>query len=205
MRELISEHIVTASARRTAPPIVEVAENSVPAAQPRARRCSTEFAARRLRRARRSAGSIASQRLADSSHRPLCARIPLATAAIPAATERNDELKPIPVKTVKVKASTLQTAAIGSIRQSPVNAVVAASHSSSRAVTTASMSGAGCHQPVAATAIAPPLPVRSPSTSKRQRRRAPRQSSAPIEPVSPIVAERRTERQPMEAQCRSRR
>ena len=118
MRELIDEHIVMASARRTAPMIVEAAENTV------------QIAAPRLRAEPQSAtGARCAMQMRRSNNRanaaPAMRADPVSTAAIAPAADSNDDLKPIPVKTVKVKASTLQTAAIGSAAAAPAPATQA--------------------------------------------------------------------------------
>jgi D-alanyl-D-alanine carboxypeptidase len=107
MRQLISEHIVTASVRRTSPLVVELPENGAPGQRVRPDVRTYTTVADRL--AEDGTAAAAAPTRAD----------PVATAAISAVTDPNEELKPIPVKTVKVKASTLQTAAIGSVAVAP--------------------------------------------------------------------------------------
>jgi D-alanyl-D-alanine carboxypeptidase len=119
MRELIDDHIVTASARRTAPPIVEAADNSVPATPVRERADARSNAPGPLAASDATPAAPAPANTPDVA--PAVGRVdPVATAAIPATTDPNDDLKPIPVKTVKVRASTLQTAAIGSTAPVPI-------------------------------------------------------------------------------------
>jgi D-alanyl-D-alanine carboxypeptidase len=118
MRELIAEHITVASTRRTAPAIAEAPESAVPVAQSRTR--------------------VAAQPFSDETETPVRAAATIKAAAAPAAVsapanpdpavtaalpaDPNEDLKPIAVKTVKVKASALQTAAIGSVAVAAVSA-----------------------------------------------------------------------------------
>ena len=108
MRELIDEHVVTASTRRTVAPIVEVADNAPAAAPVRAR--PEPIPAQDFASSMSEAGATAAVASPATTRAD-----PAPTAAIPGNAEPTDDLKPIPVRTVRVKASTLQTAAIGSV------------------------------------------------------------------------------------------
>jgi D-alanyl-D-alanine carboxypeptidase len=105
MRELIAEYITTASTRRTVAAIVETPENAAPAVLPRARVAA-----------------------ADEAETPVRVATPVKTATASLPADPNEDLKPISVKTVKVKASTLQTAAIGSVAVAPPPAPAPVAH-----------------------------------------------------------------------------
>jgi D-alanyl-D-alanine carboxypeptidase len=140
MRELINENVMLASLKRTAPSVVEVAENAAPLPRERVAPPVRVAAASPVRAlpAPENIGEIATSRTDDAS------------SAVPNPEE---ELKPIPVKTVKVKASTLQMAPIGSIVPLPARAAEPAPRKAP--VTTASISAVVESRPPA------PLPVRN--------------------------------------------
>jgi D-alanyl-D-alanine carboxypeptidase len=117
MRELISEHITVASTRRTAPAIAEAPEGAVPAAQPRTR-VAVQPPADETETPVRTAATVKAAAAPAAISAPTNPD-PAATATLPA--DPNEDLKPIAVKTVKVKASSLQTAAIGSVAVAAVS------------------------------------------------------------------------------------
>lgn len=152
MRELIGEYIVTASSRRTVAAIVEAPEGSIPAVQTRTR---VAAAAEETETPARAA--------APTKAAPTVSAVrsdPAATTSLPA--DPNEDLKPIAVKTVKVKASTLQTTAIGSVAvaaasapaPAPVTSKAPAPITAAPAVVTASIAPA-------AAGPAQPAPVRT--------------------------------------------
>jgi D-alanyl-D-alanine carboxypeptidase len=169
MRELIDEHIVTASARRTAPVIVEAAENTVQIAAPRLRADTAPAPAR----------------IVDADTPPPAASVvatraePVSSGTLPSAPDASDELKPIPVKTVKVKASTLQTAAIGSVAAAamPASPPAAAPQPVPAPVQTI-VASAPPPPAMIADPVAPPAPTRTASIATR-----PEPAEAPVEPA----------------------
>ncbi|MGZ5865599.1 MAG: serine hydrolase [Xanthobacteraceae bacterium] len=197
MRELISEHIVTASVRRTAPPIVEVADNNVRTSRERATTPSNVAA--RMVATTEAAPAISSSNVPEMAP-AIIRNEPAITAATPttAASEAGDELKPIPVKTVKVKASTLQTAAIGSIPPSPVRPTVEPVAQIKPPITTASI------QAPAPQSVAEPVVQALPARSVEVETITPARAGAvvaSIEPIKPAAAE---PAQPVPTEARDR-
>jgi len=107
MRELIKGTIVTAAAKRTAPPVMEASDT---AAAPVVVASAVEAPAKAAP-APQAVEAEATEGGAATISAPMALAPSVAQNAAPGS---NDDLKPIAVKTVKVKASTLQTNPIGS-------------------------------------------------------------------------------------------
>ncbi len=113
MRELLSEYIEKGSTRRTAPLIAEAR----PSAKPET---SSEISIAATPTPPFVASAPVAQAAAPAPQ-PAVARleggrtaVQAKTAAIAAAVGSNDDIRPIRVKTVRVRAATLRTAAVGS-------------------------------------------------------------------------------------------
>lgn len=120
MRELISGNIQLAAARRTAPPIMEASETAPVAVASAAENIPLPRAATREPAIRQVAEQPAAGDSAADGAMTYGSTEIAATSS--GGADANDDLKPIAVKTVKVKASSLLNSPIGSIaaRSGPI-------------------------------------------------------------------------------------
>jgi D-alanyl-D-alanine carboxypeptidase len=112
MRELIEQNINVASLQHTAPSVVQVASSVAPISDEEPQTASPRLPDETAKPVVvAQAVPVAPRAAAD----PVPSRVdPSATAAIPApSSSSSDELRPIPVKTVKVRAITLQNTPLG--------------------------------------------------------------------------------------------
>jgi D-alanyl-D-alanine carboxypeptidase len=182
MRELLTEYINKGSTRRSAPLIAEghppavisaaaakpepTAEVSI-AATPAAPFVGAPTAAAQ------PAAPVARQAAARVQQSP--APIEATAAAISPVIGSSDDIRPIHVKTLKVRAATLRTAAIGSPSTPPVAETAAAAPAAEPAPAPQSAPST----PVAAAAPAVPTPAAAPAAPV---------AAAPAPPPAPVVA-----------------
>jgi D-alanyl-D-alanine carboxypeptidase len=126
MRALLSEYIEKGSTRRTAPLIAEGHPPAVISATAAKTDTSPEVSIAATPTPPFVASSAPVSQAAAPAPQPAVARIEAGrtavqakTAAIAAGVGSNDDIRPIRVKTVRVRAATLRTAAIGSTTPSP--------------------------------------------------------------------------------------
>jgi D-alanyl-D-alanine carboxypeptidase len=152
MRELISENISLAAAKRTAPPIIEVAESTAPVTVASAAETVPVRAAAAMPQT--AEGDAAENDSATISAPMALTPPPVAqNVATPGST---DDLKPIAVKTVKVKASTLQTHPIGTAMAAPAPQPVPVPREREEAIAVASVSSVAPPKAGESTATATP-------------------------------------------------
>ncbi|MBV8513531.1 MAG: D-alanyl-D-alanine carboxypeptidase, partial [Xanthobacteraceae bacterium] len=189
MRELLSEYIEKGSTRRTAPLI---AEGRVPAKP----ETSSELSIAATPTPPFVASSAPVAQAPAPAPQPAVARtaVQAKTAAITAGS--NDDIRPIRVKTVRVRAATLRTAAIGSTPPSPaaepaappaVEATPAPQPAPSTPVAAAAPPPtAPAPAPVVVAAVPPPPPA--PAPARVVAVVAPAPVAAPAPPAPAVIA-----------------
>jgi D-alanyl-D-alanine carboxypeptidase len=114
MRTLIDTHIASGATIRTAPMVAELGSTRSPEAE-RPQVVAARMSAGTMAKAAPSRPPAPIQVASSAAPVPPLMRADdTPTAAIPATVGSSDDIQPIPVRTVKVKASTLHAAAIGS-------------------------------------------------------------------------------------------
>ena len=194
MRELLSQYIDKGSTRRTAPLIAE----GRPPAKPET---NSELSIAATPAPPFVASSAPSAQAAAPAPQPAVARLETGRTVLQAKSAAitvgsNDDIRPIRVKTVRVRAATLRTSAIGSTPPSPaaepaaapaVEATAAPQPAPSTPVAAAAPPPtAPAPAPVVAAAVPPPLPA--PAPVRVVAAAAPAPVAAPAPPAPAVIA-----------------
>ena len=181
MRELISGNIQLASARRTAPPIMEASDTGAPAPVVVASAVENAPVSKSSPRAS-TFSQVTDQAAEESATDGAMTYAPTDTTTTSGgggSMGPSDELKPITVKTVKVKAASISSSPIGTASPQPATKQ-AVTFSSARAPAEESITVTADATPVAETA-----PAASPQTLGAQARAL--QQTASVMPVQASI------------------